>query len=179
MGVAVAKGATKTAGVLAMLNDDTIDQVTRNAIIAATSKTNQQAVEDYVKKTTSLSNLQEKMAKAVANELTMDEYRELFETFPEIFSNAEKVEQFKHGMLNLDKEQAEINDKLTEDLELQLKIAINEVERLEDKRSELKKIGEDLTTNEENQIKNYKAQIELINIQLDQAKYAVLYSTEM
>ena len=73
----------------------------------------------YIKKTNSVSNLQTSMAKATNNELSVDEYRQLAEEFPEIFSDAAKVQQFMNGTLDLTKEQEKVNNQLIEDLQLQ------------------------------------------------------------
>lgn len=172
---AATKGGSQLESILALINDQTIDNVTRNAIIAATTKTNQQAVEDYIKKTNSLDNLKEKMAKAQNNELTLDEYRELAEEFPEIFSDAEQVQQFQNGTLDIAAKQAELNNDLVKDLQLQHDIAQNEVKRLEEKAI----LEGELTEAEKAQLENYKMQVQLTEIQLDQVKYAVLYGTEL
>lgn len=165
------KGGTKADAILSLINGD-IDNNTRNAIISATTKTNQQAIEDYVKKTNSVSNLRSSMSKAQNNELSVDEYRQLAEEFPEIFSDVAKVQQFMNGTLDLTKEQEKVNNQLIEDLQLQQDITESEIARLEAK-------GNLLTEDEKKQLENYKMQKNLIDIQLDQAKYAVLYNTEL
>lgn len=164
------KSGSKKDALLSLLGNTT-DNSVRNALIDAVVKTNQQAVENYTKKTTGLSNLQESMDKAASNQLTIDEWRALMEENQEIFSDADNFENFKAGKLDIDAEIAKNNEELENELQLQKEIANQEIKRLE--------AIENRSSEEDAQLANYKAQYNLTNIQLEQIKYAALYSTEL
>lgn len=144
------------------------DQAVVNEVLGSIIGSNQSALEQYAKQTSSFDNLEEGMKKAKAGTLTLDEMRTLMEENADIFADQSNVDAFMRGEFDLDSYRNKATEELKNSL-LDTKAVIEEI----------KSDSEEWNSLTDEQRANYNMQLNLIDAQLNSLQYAYWYNSEI